>query len=288
MACTALVALSGCSLKSVALHQIADELASQDNGDEEDLELARDASAFYLKFSESVLFRQPDHAALAESVASGFVQYAYAFVANPADRIEQADAREAARLRQRAGRLYDRARRHALRALAANDPSFNETLDDLASPDRLVIPPSRVGLAYWAAAAWGGLISLSKDDPEVVADLPLAIHLAERAWAADPAWGDGALTGLLARFESSRPGGDPARALALYDQAIGQAGERSISPLLAKAEGYAQATGDRALFEHLLGAALAPRPATSNGHALEDQVVRQRARWLLESADDLF
>jgi hypothetical protein len=29
-----------------------------------------------------------------------------------------------------------------------------------------------VALAYWGAAAWGGLISLSKDDPDTVADLP--------------------------------------------------------------------------------------------------------------------
>ena len=47
----------------------------------------------------------------------------------------------------------------------------------------------QAGLAYWAAASWGGWISLSKDDPDVVADLPLAVRLAQRAWAADPAWG---------------------------------------------------------------------------------------------------
>jgi hypothetical protein len=31
-----------------------------------------------------------------------------------------------------------------------------------------------VGVAYWAAAAWGAQIALSKDQPEVVADLPSA------------------------------------------------------------------------------------------------------------------
>lgn len=49
----------------------------------------------------------------------------------------------------------------------------------------------------------GGWISLAKDDPEVVADLPQAVRLARLAWEADPEWGQGALTGLLATFEAS-------------------------------------------------------------------------------------
>jgi hypothetical protein len=43
----------------------------------------------------------------------------------------------------------------------------------------------------------------------VVADLPLAIRLAQLAWQTDPNWGQGTLTGLLASFESSRPAASP-------------------------------------------------------------------------------
>ena len=53
---------------------------------EDDLQLAREASAFYLKFSESVLKETPGHLKLAESVSAGFTQYAYAFVAFDAEK----------------------------------------------------------------------------------------------------------------------------------------------------------------------------------------------------------
>lgn len=267
---------------------IADELAAQGQTIEADLDLAREASAFYLKLSESVLHQNPAHQRLAESVSAGFTQYSYAFVAFDAEQIETKDARAAERLRQRAAKLYQRAHAHAMTALEQDMPGFASRLASASAIDWPRPQQRHLGLAYWAAAAWGGMISLSKDDPDIVADLPLAIRLAELAWATDPAWGDGALTGLLGSFEASRPGGSPKRALAYFDQSIAQADGRSAGALLSKAEGYAQPAGDRELFEQLLRQALSVKDETGSPHALQNEVMRRRARWLLEKADDLF
>ncbi|MBN8488937.1 MAG: hypothetical protein J0M20_14595, partial [Burkholderiales bacterium] len=98
-------------------HPLADALAAQGASPEDDPQLAREAAALYLKVSESVLREQPGHRALATAVAAGFTQYAYAFVANEADRLELEQPRQARALRERAARLYERAARHALRAL---------------------------------------------------------------------------------------------------------------------------------------------------------------------------
>ena len=125
-------------------------------------------------------------------------------------------------------------------------------------------------------------------DPEVVADLPLAVRLTQLAWQADPAWGQGALTALLGTFEAARPGGSPAQALAWFDQAIAQSGGMSAGPLVGKAEGYAQPAGDRALFESLLKQALAIKDAEDSPQALQNEVMRRRAAWLLDQAPDLF
>ena len=73
---------------------------------EDDLQLAREASAFYLKFSESVLKETPGHLKLAESVSAGFTQYAYAFVAFDAEKIDTKNPKVAAQMRERAARLY--------------------------------------------------------------------------------------------------------------------------------------------------------------------------------------
>jgi hypothetical protein len=274
--------LSACSPRLLLVRSVADELASQGQAVEEDLTLARDASAFYLKLSESLLRQTPDHLALAEAVAGGFTQYAYAFVAFEADRLEGRDARAAQQLRQRAARLYLRAHRHAMAAL---DPHYAGSLLN-ALRDKKPLPPmplEQVGIAYWAAASWAAHISLSKDKPEIVADLPLAQRLTESAWAASPSHGDGALAALLATLEASRPGGSASRAQQLFDQAIAAAAGRNAGALVGKAETLALPAGERAAFENLLRQALAVP-----GDALGNQVMRQRAQWLLDNAEDLF
>jgi hypothetical protein len=285
VAASALVLLSACSPRMLLVNRVADELAGQGQAAEDDLGLAREASAFYLKLSESVLRQSPGHLALAASVAGGFTQYAYAFVAFEADKIESTDAKAAQKLRERAARLYRRALGHALAALESTHPGLRAALAS-AEPSRWPrLAADEVAVAYWAAASWGGLISLSKDDPDTVADLPLAIRLAQQAFAAAPDHGDGALAGLLATFETARPGGSVARATELFDRAIAIGAGRNAGAFVGKAEGIALPAGDRPAFEALLRQALA---AADVWHDLGNEVMRERAAWLLAHADDLF
>jgi hypothetical protein len=284
-AASALVLISACSPRMLLVSRVADELAGQGQAAEDDLGLAREASAFYLKLSESVLRQSPDHLALAASVAGGFTQYAYAFVAFEADKVEATDAKAAQKLRERAARLYRRALGHALAALEKAHPGLRTALAS-ADPARWpTLSADEVAVAYWAAASWGGLISLSKDDPDTVADLPLAIRLAQQAFAASPDHGEGALAGLLATFETARPGGSVARATELFDRAIALGAGRNAGAFVGKAEAIAQPAGDRPAFEALLRQALAAADAR---HDLGNEVMRERAQWLLSRADDLF
>lgn len=277
--------LTACSPQQLVLRNMADQLASQGSVSENDLELARDAGPFYLKLSEAVLRDLPDHAGLAAATASGFTQYAYAFVAFEADRLDSRDARAAQRLRERAARLYRRGRDHALGTLERRHPGV---LAALRNGGALSLEAADLPLAYWGAAAWGAAIALSKDDPEAVADLPLAHRLAEWAWQAEPAFGHGDLASLMGSFEAARPGGSPARALAYFDDAIRLSGGRSAGTLVAKAEGIAQPTGDKEAFLALLRQAEAIKDAPGSPRALANEVMRRRARWLIDNADDLF
>jgi len=293
----ALAALAaGCAPRTLLLQGVADQLAGQGQAEEEDLGLARDAAAFYLKLSESVLQQAPDHTALAEAVGSGFTQYAYAFVAFEADKLEATDSRAALRLRQRAARLYERAHRHTMRALELQRPGFAAELAARANTRPaaaaaakpaapLQLAPQQVALAYWAAASWGGFIALSKDKPDVVADLPLAMQLAQLAYDMQPEHGQGSLAVLMAQFELARPGGTPAAAeryLAVADRA---SGTPAPATLVARAESLALPAGDRAAFEKLLRQALA---ASADRRDLASQVLRARAEWLLDTLDDRF
>jgi len=277
--------LSACSPRMLIVQGAADELANQGQAEEGDLVLAREASAFYLKLSESVLRQSPGHLKLAEAVAAGFTQYAFAFVSFEAERIESTDAKAAQKLRERAARLYLRAHRHAMAALEQRTPGFASAL---ASTDPAKWPrldATEVGVAYWAAASWGGFIALSKDNPETVADLPLAVRLTHLAWDRDPQHGDGALASLMGSFEAARPGGDRRQAERYFDQAIATSRDHRAGACVAKAEAIALPAGDRAAFEALLRQAL---QASAQRRDLSNEVMHERAQWLLDTADDLF
>ncbi len=277
--------LGACSPRYLIVQGVANELASQGSAVEDDLELAREASAFYLKLSESVLRQTPGNLKLAAAVSAGFTQYAFAFVSFEAERIESKDIRAAQKLRERAARLYLRAHRHAMAALEQHKPGF---LNKLSSPDQANWPrldDEEIAVAYWAAASWGGYISLSKDDPNIVADLPLAVRLAQLAWEKNKNYGDGALASLMGSFESARPGGSRRQALAYFDQAIAVSAGKNAGSFVAKAESIALPAGDRTAFDALLRQAIAASDARRD---LQNEVMRERALWLLKTADDIF
>jgi TRAP transporter T-component len=279
-----LLGLAGCMPRQLIVRSLADELAQQGTSVEEDLGLAREASAFYLKLSEGLLSEVPGHAGLATAVASGFAQYAYAFVATEAEKAEGTDVKAAAALRKRAAALYRRARNHAMLALETRRPGLRAAL---AAPAAQL--PSLAGdelaLAYWACASWGGYIALSKDDPDAVADLPLAQRLLALAYAQQPQYGEGALASLMGSFEAGRPGGSAAAAARYFDEAIALSKGQQAGPFVAKAEALSLSSGDRAEFEALLRQALA---ASVGQRDLANAIQRQRAQWLLSRLDDLF
>ena len=195
------------------------------------------------------------------------------------------DANAAFRLNERAKRLYLRAHRHAMLALELSSPGFAAKLAQPNAGQWPVLSKNQLGLAYWAAASWGGYISLSKDVPDTVADLPLAYRLAGLAWKVDPHYDNGGLASLMGSFEAAVPGGSIPRAAEYFDSAIAISGGKSAGPFVAKAESVAQAQGHREAFELLLRKAI---EASDLRRDLANEVMRERAQWLLKSADDLF
>lgn len=283
MVCALLV--SGCAVRPFVVDQTAQALSSQPMSAEDDLQLAREASAFYLKFSESVLKETPGHLKLAESVSSGFTQYAYAFVAFDAEKIDAKHPKAAADMRERAARLYARAHRHAMTALDRHHAGFSAALRQPNPQKPLQLTADEVPLAYWAAASLGGWISMSKDDPDVVADFPLSVRLAELAWQANPSYGQGALASLMGTLEAAKVGGSRQKAQAYFDQAIALGQGQEAGPWVAKAEAVALPAEDRKQFEQLLQQAL---NISQQHRSLQNEVMRERAQWLLSSVDELF
>ena len=70
-----------------------------------------------------------------------------------------------------------------------------------------------------------------------------------------------------------------------FDQAMDLGRGEQAGPYVAKAEGVALPAEDKKLFEQLLRKAL---DISQQHRSLPNEVMRERAQWLLASVDDLF
>jgi len=284
---------AGCSLNRLAVNKLGNALAESGTtfASDDDPELVAGAIPFSLKLMESLLAASPAHRGLLLAAASGFTQYSYAFVQQEAERLEDQDLARAAAERARARQLYLRARDYGLRGLETRHARFGERLraDPLATVRAATV--TEVPLLYWTAAAWGAAISLSKDDPEIVADQGLVEALIDRALELDERFDNGAIHGFLISYELARQGarGDPnERARGHFDRAVSLTGGQLASPYVSLAEGVSLSRQDRREFESLLHQALAIDPGARPEWRLVNLIVQRRARWLLSRADQLF
>jgi predicted anti-sigma-YlaC factor YlaD len=285
--------LPGCSVRHLAINKAGDALASSGTtfAADDDPELIRDAAPFSLKLMESLLAESPRHRGLLYATSSGFTQYAYAFVHQDADQLEAYDLAAASQQRHRAQKMYRRARDYGLRGLDVAHPEISRQLR--LDPKSAVRSARKddVPLLYWTAVSWAALISLSKHDPDLVADVPVVEALIDRAAALDEAYDSGAIHNFLITYEMVRQGGtgDPAaRARSHFDRAVSLTGGLQAAPYVSLAESVAVPRQDRSEFETLLRQALAIQPAQRPEWRLANTVMQRRARWLLAQTDQLF
>lgn len=284
--------LSGCSIRGLAVNALADSLA--ESGDvfasDEDPELIRDAVPFALKTTESLLAEKPDHPGLLLSACSGFTQYAYAFVAIDAERLEATDYEAALRGYDRALALYLRARDYCLRALEGRSPGVRRRLETTPSEALGDFGRDDVPLLYWSAASWGSAISLALDRPEITIDLPAVEALAGRALELDEAWERGRVHELMMSLAAlpEAMGGSRDRARRHFERAVELSDGRSAGTFVGFAESVAVPAQDRAEFERLLERALAIDPDAVPSMRLANVIAQRRAEWLLTRVDELF
>jgi len=285
--------LPACSVKRLAVNKLGNALASGGTTftSDEDPELVRDALPFSLKLIESLLAESPRHRGLLFAAASGFTPYAYAFVQEEADELEDRDLEKATAMRIRARRLYLRARDYGMRGLAVAHPTFESELRRDAKAAVQAATPKDVALLYWTAASWGAAISLSKDNPDLVADQGIVEALIDRALVLDEKFGDGAIHSFLITYEASRNGaaGDFAiRSRQHFDRAMQLSGGYQAGPLVGLAESVSLQKQNRAEFEDLLKRALAIDVNAKPEYRLQNLIMQRRARWLLRRIDELF
>lgn len=285
------VAFSGCSMRRIAADHLGDMLSSGSMvfASDDDPELIREATPFSLKLMESVLAERPQHAGLLTATARAYTQYAYAFLQQEADEIEDKDVAAAYRLRERARKLYRRARDYGSRALDVAHPGFFATLQ--TDPAAALSSASKEDVAqlYWCGVSWAAQIALSKDDPDTVADVPLMSAIMARALELDEAYDAGALHVFMISYAMARnDAGGSAAARRHFRRALELSGGRQAGPYVSLAEAVAVPGRNRQEFEALLASALKIDPDAAPEYRLANTLMQRRAKWLLDRSDQLF
>lgn len=292
--CACLVVTASCSIKRMAVNKIGNALASGGSTYEtdDDPDLVGDALPFGLKLIESLLAESPKHRGLLLAAASGFTEYSYAFVKQRADETAAESLERSNALRTRARRLYLRAHAYGLRSLELRYPGIGTTLASQPANALARARKQDVPLLYWTAASLGLAISTSKDDPEMIAQLPVVDAMIHRVTELDESWGQGSVPEFLISIEGTRSGTKPAekqeKMRRYFEHALDLSKGARAGLYLSYAENASVPAQDRTQFESLLHLALDIDPDRRPEGRLANLVAQRRARWLLGRIDELF
>ena len=288
------ISLAGC--RTAALGLVSDALVQSGSSyaADDDPELVREAVPFGLKTMEGLLAENPRHLQLLTALASGFTQYAYAFVQQDAELADLDGRLDAARTgRERARKLDLRARDYGLRGLEVRYPGLRQRLLDGREPGPALAPLRKedVPLLYWTASAWALAVVNGKGDMALVSQLPTAVAMMERALALDEAFGEGAIHEFFVSYDATRSaeeGGGPERARAHLERALSLSQGAKLGPKVAFAEGVLVQAQDRAEFTRLLSEVVQADAEAVPRYRLANVLAQRRARALLRHVDDLF
>lgn len=283
--------LSGCSVKKFAVNQVGDALASGGSvyESDDDIDFVGEALPFSLKLLESLLEVSPGHRAMLQTACQGFATYSYVYIEHEADRVADEDFRRSVEIRERARRMYERARHYGLRGLERSYEGITVQLEsDPATAVAVVNRKRDVPMLYWNAVALGLAISVSKNDAAMLARIPEVEAMIGRAIVLDETWERGSLYEMNIILAGATPDvPDYDRLQRDFDRALELSEGNRAGLYVAYAEAVALKHQDRDGFRSLLEMALAIDPDEHVEVRLANLVAQRRARWLLERIDDL-
>jgi predicted anti-sigma-YlaC factor YlaD len=134
-------------------------------------------------------------------------------------------------------------------------------------------------------------ISLSKDNPAMIGELPIGEALVRRALELNEAYDYGSIHVFLISYEMGRAGliaDAPARARKHFARAVELSGGLQAAPFVSYAEAISVSERNRKEFEQMLRKALALDAGRKPEWQLANIIMQRRARWLLTQTDRLF
>jgi predicted anti-sigma-YlaC factor YlaD len=298
---TAVWTFSGCSIKKLAMKNVADMMAGEMGAaafsSDGDIELVGDALPFALKLYEIILEENPEHPGMLETAGMAFVSYARVYVQMPADMLPADRYVEAKEMRSRAKRLYLRGRDYLFRALEARHPGFTRAvlgMEEAKSLETFLaeMTGEDISALYWAAAGWFAAYSADTFDMELALQMPKALAMMDRTLELDPDWGNGLVHEFYISYYGSLPEGmvegSEEKAREHFSRAVVLSDGKNPSPYVSLATTLCIQRQYAKEFVILCKTALALDPDADPGNRLQAEVARRKASWHLEHMEDFF
>lgn len=258
--------------------------------DEQDVEFARAASPALIKTLEVLRGGNPKDETILALLSKAYGQYAFGFIEE--DILSAKDNASYEKSKDRADIFYRRGMEFGIASLAQKGYMEKAFKSDFASFQRAVkkLGKNDIAALFWTAFNWANWLNLNLDDPSAIVDVPRIEAMVKRVLEIDPNYNYGSAKAMLAVMEVSRPkmlGGDPKKALALFEEAIKSSPDYLMTKVLF-AQYYARSVQDKNLFTSTLEEVTSGDPTKIPSQRLANEMAKRRAAILLNSKQKLF
>ncbi|WP_141733730.1 TRAP transporter TatT component family protein [Oligoflexus tunisiensis] len=288
------VSLSNCSLKTMAVQQMGELVASGVPAFEkdEDLELIRDAIPANLKLLEAMLESDPENKQIPAILSQMYASYGFAFL--EAD-LETPELGDKAKLKERINRFYQRGQQYGERALIASSKRCEQGLKVIAELDSCLndLDKDDVPALYWYGFNVAAFLNRNMNSMAALAQGPKMEKVMERVIALDESYNFGSAHLFLMLYYGARPammGGNFEKADAHYKAIQKQAGSDFLLADVFHARYVLVQKQDRPGFEKVLKAVIEKKVDTDKAPQLRlyNSLAKSRAKLYLNSVEDFF
>ena len=272
--------LSACSMDQMLVRSSVPLIESgvEALNHESDLDLAEDSIPANLNMLQGMIKIDPENVLLHTYAAQAFYGLAYGF---------NEESRP-----QRASDFYYRGTRHGIAALELNGAS--NLLDSTIADFENQVAKMRdrdVAAMFWTASCWAKWIDMHRDDPEAIAQLPRATALMQRVLELDETFYYGGAHMYFGVYYGGRPpslGGDFDKSLEHFDRARAITNGRLLIPDLLQAQYLARQQFDQEQFHRLLSGIVEAPDDLMPELALQNQIAKRKAAYLLKKEQEWF
>ena len=274
--CLACAPIKSARVAAVALtaEDVAKAAAKQS-----DPNVVRSGSPAYLMLIDGLLEAYPDSKDLLTAGCQAYLSYASSF-------LEDSDL-------EKVKPLYTKAKAYGFRALA-DKVDFQKAVAGNLEEFIVLLQQYKkndVPALFCTASSWVNWINLNSDSLEALVEIPMLEATMRRILELDDEFHYGGPHLLLGAYLAAKPsiiGGDIHEAKRHFDRALALGEGKVLMAKVLFAKYYARRVGDRTLFEETLQEVLATPTDTVPELTLSNVLAQEKARKMLEQADDYF